>query len=58
MQFRSIESVIILQIDEMNGPVSVMIPVILAAGMGKRLKSSVPKPLMKMKGRPMVMHIL
>jgi bifunctional N-acetylglucosamine-1-phosphate-uridyltransferase/glucosamine-1-phosphate-acetyltransferase GlmU-like protein len=35
-----------------------MIPVILAAGMGKRLKSSVPKPLVKLKGRPMVMHVL
>ncbi|KUK68195.1 MAG: N-acetylglucosamine-1-phosphate uridylyltransferase/acetyltransferase [Mesotoga infera] len=42
----------------MKGPVSVMIPVILAAGMGKRLKSLVPKPLMNMKGRPMVMHVL
>lgn len=35
-----------------------LVPVILAAGKGKRLKSEVPKPLVKIKGKPMIIHIL
>jgi bifunctional N-acetylglucosamine-1-phosphate-uridyltransferase/glucosamine-1-phosphate-acetyltransferase GlmU-like protein len=32
--------------------------VILAAGQGKRLRSSVPKPLVKIKGKTMIEHVI
>ncbi len=32
--------------------------VILAAGQGKRMASSIPKPLMPISGRPMIMHLI
>ncbi|MBN2253293.1 MAG: NTP transferase domain-containing protein [Kosmotogaceae bacterium] len=35
-----------------------LVPVILAAGRGKRLKSEVPKPLVEIRGKPMITHIL
>jgi len=42
----------------LEGVIDVLIPVILAAGKGRRLKSEVPKPLVKVKGKPMIVHIL
>jgi len=36
----------------------VLVPVVLAAGKGKRLKTSVPKPLVKVIGEPMIVLVL
>jgi len=35
-----------------------LITVVLAAGQGKRLRSSVPKPLVKIKGKTMIEHVI
>jgi bifunctional N-acetylglucosamine-1-phosphate-uridyltransferase/glucosamine-1-phosphate-acetyltransferase GlmU-like protein len=35
-----------------------LVPVVLAAGKGKRLKTSIPKPLVKVRGESMIVLVL
>jgi bifunctional UDP-N-acetylglucosamine pyrophosphorylase/glucosamine-1-phosphate N-acetyltransferase len=42
----------------MNEPASRVLPVVLAAGLGTRMKSSRPKVLHELCGRPMLAHVL
>jgi bifunctional UDP-N-acetylglucosamine pyrophosphorylase/glucosamine-1-phosphate N-acetyltransferase len=48
----------VLPSDVMNQPVEGVLPVVLAAGLGTRMKSSKPKVLHELCGRPMLAYVL